>query len=831
MQFSGGAAGRAMLDLATDPTRFRRGPASEGKDLAEIAKQYDLHKELAFVEETTAFSDLDARKVYHMQTAKGGNAYVFLGNDGTLWLDRQEMRVPDGGPVQGGDLVTQAAMTFARNNGLRVRPDPKGVSEIAQRRDLSHMLSSALRHQTTAHLMPNGTHLKTGEAFENIPGWQEGDTRSAFEHNADLLAKAEHEAAKAIMQTTGETRLEDLRWDPVSDNVIHGPTGRRLSTRAFNQIVSRLDPGGSGVGATTLSRALITKAALEGHIPEGDRIQYYRLAESDAGGGVSDRSSDQVFELLARKELFYSQPGGSQGVATLGSQSSGAGELGKVIADGTRFLNRVLPGLIHDKTHIFHSVEELLKSDYGRGRYNEDERLKIQGADGFFDPRTKDTVIIAGNIVPRAGETPRQAFARVVLHERVGHDGTDYLLSSNPRFAARWTAILRRAQNEYGTELDAIASEADYAHLAGKEDQLLLEWFARRVENNPALLERPGMLREVWQALRELVADLQATLGLKVQKGSAFDDQVRDLMFRARRAALEGINRATTPGSADLTFNSDIQFSQTARAREQIQQNLAQQAIESILLHEPGTAESMAGLRPDGSGGNAQSAREATRALLGGSPEASFGWDRDGGRRRRGDAERAYLRRLAKPETDKGEKKGSGGEHTVFHRSGEDRVTKATHSGNYGQVLDQMGPEQGYRLNLRPALPSEYLIRVGLANKIFGDGVRLVGYEHTPDGPSIVTTQPFLEGPHPSKEQVDTTLRALGFEPLSERLYDTKTLNKTKRPWYRARDGVMIVDAKRQNFVLHNGKVLPVGLMIQIMPDEVLNRTRAARQR
>ena len=138
----------------------------------------------------------------------------------------------------------------------------------------------------------------------------------------------------------------------------------------------------------------------------------------------------------------------------------------------------------------------------------------------------------------------------MALHERVGHDGLDYLLGTNQHFANRWTTFLQQVQKEHRTELDAIAAEKGYENLAGKDDQLALEWFARRVENNPALLERPGMLREAWQALRELVADLQAKLGLKVQQGRAFDDQVRDLMFRARRAALKGKNVPNQEGGS-----------------------------------------------------------------------------------------------------------------------------------------------------------------------------------------------------------------------------------------------------------------------------------------
>lgn len=186
------------------------------------------------------------------------------------------------------------------------------------------------------------------------------------------------------------------------------------------------------------------------------------------------------------------------------------------------------------------------------------------------------------------------------------------------------------------------------------------------------------------------------------------------------------------------------------------------------------------------------------------------------------------MNRNATPPAAKGKRFGEGGEHHVYIRSGEDFVTKATHSGRYGQVFDQMGPEEGHRFSLRPASPSEYLSRLGLTNKIFGTTNEVIGYEQTPEGPSIITKQPFLTGPHPKQDRVEAFLRAHGFEPMDEKLYDAKTINKTKRPWYRSRDGVVVVDAKRQNFVVHNGKIIPVDLMVQLLPDNVLNKTQAA---
>ncbi|TDU62105.1 hypothetical protein EI77_04735 [Prosthecobacter fusiformis] len=430
--------GQAMQALAEDETRFRRGPASQSKDLGEIAKDYDLGDQVDFVDETTSFQDPAAHKVEQMHLKNGASAYLFHGKDGTVWMDREEMRVSGTDPAQGGDLVTQAFMTYAHNNGLRVRPDPLAVSDIARQRDLSHMLSSSLRHRSTGHLMPNGINPKTGQPFENIPGWQEGSSREAFDHNVELLAKAEYEAVKAVMQTHGQTRLEDLQWDPVQDIIIHGPTGRGLSATSFNEIVSRLDPGGSGVGATTLSRALVSQAALQGQISEGNRAGDHRPAQSDRRGANLDQPGTRLYSLLEDKSLFYSQPGSPDATrgANLGTALGSPEKLGQTLAETTRLLNEKQPGLINEKTHLFTTVEELLASDYAKE--NGFDARDIEGmrtAEGFHDTTTGHSVIIAENTRLRPGESPQSALTRLVLHERVSHAGLQILLGDPGRFS------------------------------------------------------------------------------------------------------------------------------------------------------------------------------------------------------------------------------------------------------------------------------------------------------------------------------------------------------------------------------------------------------------
>lgn len=553
--------GQMMQVWAGQPGRFRRdpakkdptndGPASTSKDLDQIFSDYDLYKEKVFVEETNVFRDHTTEKVYHIGVAKGGNAYLFLGKDGTVWLDLKEMRSADGGPAQGGDLVVQAAMTYAINNGLRWRPDPSGSSDIAVTRGYSHMLSSALRHQSTHHLAPNSTlDPATGELKVRIPGWMDGKSREAFEHNVNLLSTAEYNEVKAVMEKRG-VKLDELDWDPKSDTVTHGPTGRRLSEGDIEDLISRLDPGSSGIGETTLSRALGAQAALQGKVFGGSDTQREGPALSDGGGETSGNPGVDVFRIrTSEKPLFYSQSGAGDSKSgsgpTLGSHFGGdAGRLNQQVAETTRFLYEKHPGLINDNTQVFHSADDLLNSDYAKQHpFTEEEKAAMRGAEGFFDASTGKTVIIAGNVGLRGGETPQSALTRVVLHERVGHDGLKLLLDAPDRSngrpginRARWDDIRHSISDD---DLKAIGNEEGYQHLQGNPEALALEWFARKAESSPELLKQNSVLSQMWQKFTEMVQDVRAHLGMDPLKGADLDTQVMALLSRARQAAVKG---------------------------------------------------------------------------------------------------------------------------------------------------------------------------------------------------------------------------------------------------------------------------------------------------
>lgn len=143
--------------------------------------------------------------------------------------------------------------------------------------------------------------------------------------------------------------------------------------------------------------------------------------------------------------------------------------------------------------------------------FHPDDWAGMAETEGFFDPRTGETVIFTDQVEIREGETMPRAVARVAIHERLGHAGLETLRQSDPTFAKRWAAIVESIENDptLSAEVAAIAEQPGYEHLAEDPNGLVEEWFARRAEalNEADLkaLKPTSALGKLWQALKDLL--------------------------------------------------------------------------------------------------------------------------------------------------------------------------------------------------------------------------------------------------------------------------------------------------------------------------------------
>jgi len=233
----------------------------------------------------------------------------------------------------------------------------------------------------------------------------------------------------------------------------------------------------------------------------------------------------------------------------------------KSVTDALTLLKDRLTGLQNNRVLTFANAAEFLASGYAReGTFTAEETAGMQDAEAFYDNLTGHTIVFTGQITLREGEPPIRAVARVLLHERVGHDGLNTLLAQDARAASRWSQLAAQIP---AAELDAIAAEAGYTHLATDRAQLALEWLARQVESvegarNAAAIERSltGAARQLWQALKEMLAKVFANFS----REAAFAHEAHEIITLARDAAFNGTADPTTPEG----LVGRVQFSQTS---------------------------------------------------------------------------------------------------------------------------------------------------------------------------------------------------------------------------------------------------------------------------
>jgi hypothetical protein len=161
----------------------------------------------------------------------------------------------------------------------------------------------------------------------------------------------------------------------------------------------------------------------------------------------------------------------------------------------------------------------------------------------------------------------------------------------------------------------------------------------------------------------------------------------------------------------------------------------------------------------------------------------------------------------------------STSEHEVFLRTEDGRAVKRTWAGIYGQI-----PCVGVNnLDRRNATPSEYLSRMALHIHVFGSDIQLEGVTITqkpsmligqPSGqPSIVISQRWYEKQGiVTNEDVYELMVQEGFRAVPASYFG----------WYRPADGVVIVDAKPDNFIKTSDGLLPIDLQMTQFSEQEL---------
>lgn len=159
----------------------------------------------------------------------------------------------------------------------------------------------------------------------------------------------------------------------------------------------------------------------------------------------------------------------------------------------------------------------------------------------------------------------------------------------------------------------------------------------------------------------------------------------------------------------------------------------------------------------------------------------------------------------------------STSEHKVYFRQSDRRAVKKTWAGVYGQVPV---PKDG-KLERTNASPVEYLLRMSLQIDVFGSDLRLEGV-YISEEPSMIIGQPSRQ---PSFVISQSWLDKEGIatnEGISAYLTEEgfREVPGSYFGWYRPADGVVIVDAKPDNFIKTAAGLVPIDLQMAVFDEK-----------
>ncbi len=213
-------------------------------------------------------------QIYSMDLVDGDTSNVETGRPGEnpedvdpavddVYLDVSNLK-----PGQDGNVAYNIAATFAHNTGRIFIGDPSGLSDIAMRRRLENMISTALKFGTTDHIAPHPRQVKGAAGVPPLK-WVYGDSLGNIRRMIDASLKAEENAGKARFDYDPDTG----RFSPIEisqSRVRSGEAGRLSGPVLADKSGLGTDGGklpegvssSSGVRRRTETRAAIFRALL-----------------------------------------------------------------------------------------------------------------------------------------------------------------------------------------------------------------------------------------------------------------------------------------------------------------------------------------------------------------------------------------------------------------------------------------------------------------------------------------------------------------------------------------------------------------------------------------
>lgn len=221
------------------------------------------------------------------RTGKGRDFFVYEKGD-DVWLDVSRLDEGDG-----GNAIYAALMGYAASADKVFIGDPAGLSDVAMRRRLEAMISSAIKHGSTDHMQPHERQEKGDEGL-GIPAlkWRDGDTIGNIQRMID---------ASLASITAYVPEFRRARYD-FATGTFRNSEGGRLHDEVFRGWASEHPRmRAAGLGSRSIKRGILLNTLLR--------------TESSQRPGILEQALRQPRQLVgeAAREIFYSRSSGGNG--------------------------------------------------------------------------------------------------------------------------------------------------------------------------------------------------------------------------------------------------------------------------------------------------------------------------------------------------------------------------------------------------------------------------------------------------------------------------------------------------------------------------------------
>lgn len=426
-----------LLKLTRTEDAFQY-PKSTANDLGAILADMGWK-----VESGKTIKDEAGDLTYTTVSNNGQEAMVFE-RGGDVWLDMSDL---DGGGK--GSAVYTAVADYAFNNGKVMIGDPKGLSVDGYYRTIELMLSSALRHQTTRHLMPDQRLIDPGKMSESLPlearpiDWQSGNDA----HNIkELLEASQHNIFSAY------PGLKDFTYDFARKDFIDRRSNEVATDRILAAVV-RPESGANrtvSAGVSTAKRAILGQAisSAEGTTGRGDLLGEAGLSATGRRGleGTPENGLDAALRGIfyqgktsALKSLDdWKQLAKDQDIVVSAHESGDVITLNKMVVPesgrGKGTGSGVMQSLIDYADANGKHIALTPSKEFGGSV----PRLKeFYSRFGFIENKGKDKVFQTSETMYRqvAGKTLHQGNARGQIEFSPGKNGSTITLGENADFS------------------------------------------------------------------------------------------------------------------------------------------------------------------------------------------------------------------------------------------------------------------------------------------------------------------------------------------------------------------------------------------------------------